>query len=418
LADTVPRHDPYAALRIPNFRWFIVSAFTQTIATQIQTIVVGWQVYQQTHDALSLGLVGLAEALPYVAVALYAGHIADLGGRRRVAVISSIGMLLCAAALFVYTMHPDVLAHGRVWPIYIVIFLSGIARSFVRPASSALAAELVERELFPNAVAWRTSVWQFAAVVGPAVGGVLYGFAGPRLAYGVVVVLMVISTVALLFIAHQERLPEASTMPIGESLKVGVRFVFQQPVVLAAMTLDLFSVLFGGATALLPIFAADILHVGTEGLGILRAAPAIGSVVIGLYIAHRPPFRHAGKTLLIAVAFFGVCMIGFGLSHSFYLSLALLTLSGAADNISVVIRSTLVQSVTPDHLFGRVAAVNQIFIGSSNQIGEFESGVAAKLLGAAPSVIVGGVMTLVVVGLAAWHWPQLRTLREIKELAV
>jgi predicted MFS family arabinose efflux permease len=383
-----------------------------TVAREGQIVVVGWQVFEQTKDPLALGLIGLAEALPFIAVALYAGHIADRANRRVIALAGTLGLLLSGIALLAFTLRPDVIAHGRVWPIYLVIFLSGIARSFTRPALTALSADVIPRELYPSAVAWRTSTWQFAAVVGPALGGVLYGFSGPAAAYAVVSVLMLVALVGLWFVVHEAKPAPKEEMTIGESLQIGIRFVWRQPVILAAMSLDLFSVLFGGATALLPVFA-KLLRVGPQGLGVLRAAPAVGSVVMGLWLAHRPPLRRAGPALFGCVALFGLTMIGFALSTNFWLSLALLTLSGMADNVSVVIRSTLVQIVTPEHLLGRVSAVNQIFIGSSNEIGAFESGVAARLMGVVQSVVFGGVMTLVVVGVTMWRAPRLRQMREL-----
>lgn len=405
-------HDPYGPLRIRNFRWLILAYGASTVAREAQIVVVSWQVYQQTRDPLSLGMIGLAEALPFIAVALYAGHIADRGSRRAIALLGTIGIAISAAALLAFTLHPSMLASGHVWPIYGVIFASGIARSFTRPAVTALSAEVIPRELYASAVAWRTSTWQFAAVVGPAMGGLLYGFGGATLAYTVVLVLFGMAIVALRLISHQSAPRAGSTDTVAESLKVGLRFLLAQPVLLSAMTLDLFSVLFGGATALLPIFA-ELLGTGPQGLGLLRAAPAIGSLIIALFLAHRPPLRHAGATLFCVVALFGLTMIGFALSRSFYLSLGLLTLSGMADNVSVLIRGTLLQTRTPHELLGRVSSVNQIFIGSSNEIGAFESGLAARLLGTVPSVIFGGVMTLVVVTIIASTSKSLRTMREI-----
>ncbi|MGZ7033341.1 MAG: MFS transporter, partial [Thermoanaerobaculia bacterium] len=296
--------DPYASLRIPNFRRILASYGLATMARESQMVVVGWQVYDATHDPLSLGLVGLSEALPFIAVALYAGHIADRISRRTIAVAGTFSLLLSAIALLVFTMRGDI-ANGRVWPIYLVIFLSGIARSFTRPATTALSADVVPRELYANAVTWRSSTWQFSAIAGPAIGGLLYGFSGITAAYATVAVLMAIAVVVLLFVAIEEKVRERSEITIGESLRVGLRFLRHQPVVLPAMTLDLFSVLFGGATALLPIFAR-MLHVGPQGLGVLRAAPAVGSVIVGVVIAHRPPIRRAGRLLLACVAMFGV----------------------------------------------------------------------------------------------------------------
>lgn len=405
------RHDAYAALRIPNFLWLILSYAASTIGREAQIVVVSWQVFELTNDPLSLGLIGLAEALPFVAVALYAGHIADRTARRPIAIAGTFGMLLSAVALLLFTTT-GMIAHGRVWPIYLVIFLSGIARSFTRPAVTALSAEVVSRNLYPNSVAWRSSTWQFAAILGPAAGGLAYGFAGAAAAYVGVTVLMVLSLFALGSITHNVRPQHTTNMRVGESVSTGLRFLFGQPVLLGAMTLDLFSVLFGGATALLPIFAR-MLHVGPQGLGVLRAAPAAGSLLTGVIVAHRPPMRRNGVVLFAAVATFGVCIIAFGLSRNFWLSLALLTLSGMADNVSVLIRGTLLQMMTPQHLFGRVSSVNQIFIGASNEIGAFESGLAARLFGTVPSVIFGGVMCLIVVGVVASLSPPLRRLREI-----
>jgi len=405
-------HDPYAALRVRNFLWLILGYATSTVAREAQIVVVGWQVFALTRDPLSLGLIGLAEALPLIAMALYAGHVADRVSRRTVAIAGTFAVLLSAVALFFFTTT-GLIAHGRVWPVYAVIFVSGIARSFTRPALTALSAELVPRELYTNAVTWRSSAWQAAAVGGPALGGLLYGFSGPALAYGVVSALTAVSLVGVALIAHDVR-PEPSGSSVIESVKLGLRFLFRQPVLLPAMTLDLFSVLFGGATALLPIFA-ERMHAGPQGLGLLRAAPAAGSIVVGLVVAHRAPMRRAGRALFACVGIFGLCMIAFALSRSFWLSMSLLGLSGAADQVSVIIRGTLMTTLTPRELLGRVSAVNQIFIGSSNEIGAFESGVAARILGVVPSVIFGGVMTLVVITIVAMWSRPLREMRELQQ---
>jgi MFS family permease len=301
-----------------------------------------------------------------------------------------------------------------VWPIYLVIFASGIARSFLQPSRTALSAELVPRPLYPNAVTWRSSTWQLAAVLGPALGGIIYGFGSVTAAYTVDASLMLLGVLAIARIQHAVAARRHGGESVRQSLASGIRFVRTQPVVLGAMALDLFSVLFGGATALLPIFADTILHVGPEGLGILRAAPAAGAVVMSLALAHRPPLERAGRTLLVNVALFGISMIVFGLSRSFVLSLAVLAVSGMVDTVSVVVRSTLLQVLTPEHLLGRVSSVNAIFIGSSNEIGAFESGLAAKLLGTVPSVVLGGLATLLVVTVTAIRVPELRRLREIR----
>jgi MFS family permease len=406
------RHDPYVSLRNPNFLWYVASLVALTLGTQIQATVVAWQVYALTKDPLSLGLVGLAEALPFITAALYAGHIADRHDRKLLSMIALAVQLVCGVSLLLLTVYARRLLSVTVLPIFAVVGVSGLARSFLQPARTALGAEIVPRHTYTNAITWRSSLWQFAAVVGPAAGGIIYGFSGARLAYIVETVLCAIGLVLFSRIAYT-RLPAVVTeMTIGENLTVGIRFLMTQPELLGAQLLDLFSVLFGGAPALLPIFASEILHVGPQGLGILRAAPAAGAVLISVLLVHRR-MRNAGPILFICVAAFGACWILFALSRWFWVSLALLFISGMLDNVSVVIRSTLLTLRTPPHLLGRVSAVNQIFIGSSNEIGSFESGVAAKLLGTVRSVIFGGLITLGVVGVTAWKIPPLRRLDEL-----
>jgi predicted MFS family arabinose efflux permease len=293
-----------------------------------------------------------------------------------------------------------------------VVFASGLARSFFQPARTALGADIVPRETYANAVTWRSSLWQFAAVVGPALGGILYGFSGARMAYTAEAILCVVALALFARIAYSRHAVLEQSESIGENLTVGIRFLLKQRELLGAQLLDLFSVFFGGAVALLPIFASEILHVGPQGLGVLRAAPAAGAVLISVLLVHRS-LRKAGPTLFLCVAAFGVCWIAFALSRSFWLSLVILLISGMVDNVSVVIRSTLLTLRTPQHLLGRVSAVNQIFIGSSNEIGSFESGVAARLLGTVTSVVFGGLVTLGVVGVTAWKIPALRELDEL-----
>jgi hypothetical protein len=325
----------------------------------------------------------------------------------------TFGLAMSAVVLLVLTLTPGAITAERIWPVYLVVALSATARSFSRPAFFALSADVVPLELYPRAIAWRTSSWHLAAVVGPAAGGLLYGYAGPAAAYTAVVIAMSLSLAIIGSVSHRTRpaAPEEA-VPLRESLVGGIRFVKSEPLLLGAMTLDLFAVLFGGAVALLPAFA-KLLNAGPEGLGLLRAAPAIGSIATGIVIAHRPPFRRAGFALFSSVAAFGGCMILFALSRQFWLSFAALVASGCFDNVSVVIRSTLLQTRTPEYLLGRVSAVNQIFIGSSNEIGAFESGVAARLLGVVPSVLAGGFATLFVVGIIALWVPNLRKLHEL-----
>lgn len=389
-----------------------------TISSQIQGVVVAWQIYDITHDPLSLGLMGLAEALPFIGMSLYAGHVADLFNRHRIAVTALGVQLACSLSLLVFNLIPGFLRVHGAWPFYAVIFVSGLARSFLQPARNALGAEIVDRSLYANAVAWRSSTWQTAAVVGPALGGLIYGFTSPRVAYIADAIMMAIALFTFWTIHYEGRVVVANGESIGESLRSGLRFVFGESILLSALTLDLFSVLLGGAEALLPVFADQILHVGPEGLGILRAAPAAGAVLASVYLAHRPPFMRAGRTLLYAVGTFALCIVGFGISHSFLLSAALLAISGMADNVSVLIRSTLLQVLTPAHLLGRVSSVNSIFVGSSNELGAFESGVAARLLGTVTSVVLGGLASLGVVAGIGVAVPRLRRLEGIDEAAL
>ena len=411
----VPRpHDPYASLRIPEFRWFIVSVFTMTMATQIQGIVVGWQIYAITHDPLSLGLIGLAEALPFLSISLPAGHTADRLNRRTITLLSLAAMLACSASFLVFSLHPWVLALRGAWPFYVVIFVSGIARAFLNPARAALLAEIIPRASYANASAWRSSAWQTAAVAGPAIGGLLYGFSSATVAYTADSVLMFSAVLCFAAVRYTPSARAPRNESIGESLRTGIRFVFHTPVILGALTLDLFSVLLGGAEALLPVFASDILHVGPEGLGILRAAPAVGAVLMSVYLAHRRPMERAGRAMLVAVATFAITIVGFGLSRSVALSFVLLAVSGMADNVSVVVRATLLQLMSPPEMLGRISAVNAIFIGSSNELGAFESGVTARLLGTVPAVVMGGLASLGVVGVVSRTVPQLRKLERLE----
>lgn len=413
-APVVAERDAFAALRIPAFRRYIVCLLALTLGIQIQGTVVGWQVYDLTHDPLALGLIGLAEALPAIATALYAGHVADTRDRRSIALIALLVLVACSIALWMLSRPlvagAPIAQPDRLRAIYAVIVVSGVARAFLQPARQALSAELVPRDLYPNAITWRSGSWQLAAVLGPALGGGLYAAGGTTLAYAVDAALMITSVAVLLSVHHVPPPREMSNENMFASLTSGLRFVFREPIILGALSLDLFSVLFGGAMALLPVFAAEILHVGPAGLGVLRAAPAAGAVVTSILLTRFPPFQNTGRTLLLAVAGFGACMIGFGLSRNVLLSAFLLWASGAFDMVSVVVRSTLLQVRTPIDLMGRVSAVNQLFIGSSNEIGGFESGVTARWFGTAQSVVFGGFATLAVVAFIAWRLPSLRQL--------
>lgn len=407
------KSNPYAALRIPEFRLYVSARFFVTLAIQVQSVVVAWQVYELTKDPLSLGLIGLAEAIPSIGVSLYAGHVADVVQRKKIILFCVTTLLACSSALLAFTFAPETFfgLYGVV-PIYLVIFLSGIARGFLSPAYFSFMPQLVPRDLYTNAVTWNSTLWETATIAGLALGGVLYIF-GVKAAYTIDVALTLLG-LSLLAMIGNKSLPEATTEEgVAEKIKAGLRFVFHNKLILSAISLDLFAVLFGGAVALLPIFAAEVLHVGSVGLGVLRASPSIGALLMAFYITHNPIEKNTGKILLYCVAGFGICMILFALSTNFWLSLFILVLSGGFDCISVIIRSTLLQTKTPENMKGRVSAVNHIFVGSSNEIGMFESGLVAKLIGAVPSVIFGGCMTLAVVGVTAWVSKSLRTLQRL-----
>ena len=402
-------HDPYQALRSAEYRWYLLGCAPLFMAAQIQSLVMGWQVYSMTHDPLSLGLIGLAEALPFLGLALFGGWAADRWERRNLSLISMSVLLVGAIILLLLNLGPGPRA---VWPFYLVQGLAGLARAFYRPAYNALGTELIPREAYQNAATWRSSVFFSATVVGPALGGLLYGFAGPLCAYGTEAGFIAFSLFALGRVRRRPR-PLTAETQLARSLIEGVRFVFSHRLILSVLSLDLFAVLFGGAVALLPAFASDVLQVGPRGLGLLRAAPALGGVLMSVVLAHWPQSRSMGKTLLYCVALFGLTWIGFAWSTSFVLSWLLLAAGGAFDNVSVVLRATLVQMKTPPEMMGRVQAINGFFIGSSNELGAFESGVAARLFGLIPSVVLGACITLVVVAVTAWRVPELRKLSRL-----
>jgi MFS family permease len=401
-------HDPYAALRFPEYRAFLAGMVAVFVATQVQSAVLGWQIYLLTGDPLSLGLVGLAEAIPFLSLTLVGGWAADRGDRRLLAIAGLVAIGGSGAWLLAVSLG----APASALPLYAAQGLAGLGRALFRPATSALGAEIVPREHYHNAASWRSSFFHASMVLGPALGGALIALGGPRLAYAVVLVLVAGGLVAL---ARVSRRPLTAAAPEGlaAALADGVRFVFGQPLILGALSLDLFAVLFGGAAALLPVFARDVLGVGEIGFGFLRAAPAVGSVIMSLALVRFGHLRRAGRTLLWAVAGFGVTWIAFAFSRSYLLSALLLAAGGALDNVSVVLRSVLVQTYTPREKMGRVSAVNGFFIGSSNELGAFESGVAARLLGVVPSVVFGGAMTLLTVAAVAWRAPALRRLERI-----
>lgn len=397
-----------SAVRHPDLLRFISARFLATLAAQIQIVAVGWQIYAITGDPLDLGLIGLSQFIPFVTLILPAGHAADHYRRSRIVTFCYVTEALCAVMMLLITLR----SVQSTWPIFLAMVLLGGARAFSMPASQSQLPNLVPPEFFTRAVALNSSSYQTASVLGPALGGFLY-LAGPMVVYTSVLVLALAA--ALLMVQVRGGSQHTTTMrePASwQTLLSGLKFVGSRPVVLGAISLDLFAVLFGGATALLPLFARDILHVGPGGLGLLRTAPGVGAAICAVIIAMSPIARNAGAWMFGGVAVFGVATIVFGVSTNFYLSMLALTVLGAADMVSVYVRHLLVQLETPDYIRGRVSAVSSVFIGASNELGDFESGVTAKWWGAVRAVVIGGVATLVVTGLWTRLFPLLWRMQE------
>jgi MFS family permease len=390
--------EAFAVIHVRNFRFYLLYRIFMTMASLMQSVIVGWQIYAISHNVLWLGFIGLAEVIPQVGISLFAGHYIDLWNRRKIVNYTTLLLIFGAVILLIYSSDTAYFAERYgIIPIFVTIFLTGLARGILGPAQVALLGQLVPRNLYANAATWNSANWQVAAVMGPAIGGLIYGFWGIIPAYSLVLGLYTFSFFMIMLIKAGRHEIIETAEGVFTRIRSGISFVFKTPELLGAFSLDMFAVLFGGAVAMLPVFASDILHVGPQGLGLLRACPAIGATLMAFVLMFRPPMKDTGKILFICVIGFGLCMIGFGLSKSFILSGVLLILSGAFDNVSVVIRGTILQLFTPDEMRGRVASVNSIFIGSSNELGAFESGVTAKLMGLVPSVVFGGIMTLVVV---------------------
>ncbi len=398
-ADSKPKTDSFAALRYKDFRSYLGMRFFFTFAYQMQAVIIGFYIYQITKSVFALGLVGLCEAIPAIGIALYGGYVADKSEKRKMLLVISMLVLFASLVMFTVTLKsvaPYIHKGWIVSIIYLMIFLNGLARAFYGPATFTIYANSIPREIYPNGSTWSSSSWQIASILGPAAGGLIYGFYGITAAFAVILVFLVLSIVLIYRLRSYPPvfIPKEN---IWKSLSEGIHFVFQSKMLIWAMSLDLFSVFFGGAVALLPVFADDILKVGSQGLGIMRAVSSLGAVLTMLAMARFSPMGKPWRNLLIAVTGFGLSIIGFGFSRIFYLSLFFLFTEGAFDSISVIIRGTIMQLLTPDKMRGRVSAVNSMFIGSSNEIGAFESGTAAKLLGTVPSVIFGGSMTLLIV---------------------
>ena len=410
-SPTQVTHDPIAAVRIPEYRNFIVSRFLFIMGLRMMGTLVGWWIYELTNDPFSIGLIGLSEVIPAVSLALYAGHVIDRSEKRSMLLRGVACYVLCAIVLFFLSseLARDFLkANGVVLCIYVMVFMTGIVRSFTGPIFGAIIASIVPRHLLQNAITWSQGTWLSASVTGHAMGGILIALLGIHYTLLCIVVIITASLVVMFQLKPKPATHSNLEQRTWESVKEGLRFVWKTKEVLGALTLDLFAVLFGGAVAMVPVFARDILKIGAEGFGILNAAADIGSICIVIFLTISPLRKKQGKKLLMAVGGFGICIICFALSKWFILSFVLLMLAGMLDGISVVVRGTILQLRTPDHIRGRVMSVNSMFINSSNELGQFESGVAARLLGVVPSVIFGGAMTLGVVIVSWFKAPTLR----------
>jgi MFS family permease len=408
-SSTDPRLAGRVAFNYPNFVSYTLARFFVNVALEMQSVAVGWQVYEITRRPIDLGYVGLAQFAPGFVLFLFAGHAADLFDRRKLLMACYAGFALCSALLLAISVFSPHSVHA----IYVVLVLIGVFRSFSFPVSRAILPQLVPEEHFSNAVAWNASTFQVATIAGPAVGGVAYAlFHGPEAVYAIAVIVSIFSTVLTVRIrpfAASPQKPIAKREPISpRTVLAGFRFIWTNKLILGSISLDMFAVLLGGAVALLPVYAKTILHTGPWGLGLLRSAPGVGAAITAIVVAHRPIQRRAGLTMLLAVGAFGVLTIIFGISHSLILSLVVLFLTGAADMVSVIIRAMLVQVATPDEMRGRVNAVDFLFIGVSNELGEFESGLTAQWFGTVPAVVLGGVGTLLVIATWAWIFPELR----------
>ena len=402
--STVSRTRPGAAFAFRDFRLYQFARLLTVVGIEAQSLAVGWQVYSITHRALDLGLVGLVQFLPGVLLSVVAGNAADHYDRRNLLRLCFIAYALCSVLLLVIALrHP-----ATVVPIYGVLILLGVVRAFSGPTGQSLMPQLVPADIFPNAVAWGASAFQVATIFGPAVGGMVYGYSETAATVYAMSACTCTASVVLLSAMHVRTGRMESRALSWETFLAGFRYVWRHQIILGSISLDLFAVLLGGAVALLPVYAQEILHVGPIGLGWLRAAGGIGAVITAIVLAYFPLRRRSGPAMLACVALFGVSIIVFGVSHSFWLSMLALTVGGAGDMISVFVRGTLVQLATPPEMRGRVSAVNMLFIGASNELGQFESGVTAQWFGAVPAVIIGGVGTIVVVGIWTLIFPKLR----------
>lgn len=395
--------EAYKALQFPEFRAYVTGNTLFTIALLIQEVVLAYEIYKITHNPLALGLIGLAEAVPFISLVLFGGHFADNRDKKKIMQVT-LSLIIAASIFLLYSSSqlrsadPDF----HIYSIYAVIFIIGLSKGFFSPAASSLNPFLVPKEVFANAATWNSSFWQLGSILGPGVAGFLYAYAGLSGSL-ITVIALLLGVMVCIFQIENRPVPVKTVQheSIWHSLREGIAYVFKTKIILYSISLDLFSVLFGGVIAILPIFAEDILKVGAEGLGILRAAPSVGAVVTMVTLVYFPPLKHAWRNLILAIAGFGIATFVFGLSTNFWLSVTALFFTGAFDSISVVIRQTVLRFYTPDEMRGRVSSVNGVFVSTSNEMGAFESGVAAKFFGTVPSVLIGAGVTMVLVSLVA-----------------
>jgi len=411
--------DAYKALQFPEFRAYVTGNTLFTIALLIQEVVLAYEIYKITHNPLALGLIGLAEAVPFISLVLFGGHFADNRDKKKIMQVT-LSFIIASSVFLLYSStqlqsaDPDF----HIYSIYAVIFIIGLSKGFFSPAASSLNPFLVPKEVFANAATWNSSFWQLGSILGPGVAGFLYVYAGLSGSL-ITVIALLLGVMVCIFQIENRPVPVKTVQheSIWHSLREGISYVFKTKIILYSISLDLFSVLFGGVIAILPIFAEDILKVGAEGLGILRAAPSVGAVVTMVTLVYFPPLKHAWRNLILAIAGFGVATLVFGVSTNFWLSVTALFFTGAFDSISVVIRQTVLRFYTPDEMRGRVSSVNGVFVSTSNEMGAFESGVAAKFFGTVPSVLLGAGVTLVLVSLVALTSKELFDLKVDQKIA-
>ncbi|MEN9702736.1 MAG: hypothetical protein RLZZ209_161 [Bacteroidota bacterium] len=411
--------DAYKALQFPEFRAYVTGNTLFTIALLIQEVVLAYEIYKITHNPLALGLIGLAEAVPFISLVLFGGHFADNRDKKKIMQVT-LSMIIASSVFLLYssTQLQSADQDFHIYSIYAVIFIIGLSKGFFSPAASSLNPFLVPKEVFANAATWNSSFWQLGSILGPGVAGFLYAYAGLSGSLMTVIALL-LGVMFCIFQIENRPVPVKTVQheSIWHSLREGIAYVFKTKIILYSISLDLFSVLFGGVIAILPIFAEDILKVGAEGLGILRAAPSVGAVVTMVTLVYFPPLKHAWRNLILAIAGFGVATLIFGVSTNFWISVVALFFTGAFDSISVVIRQTVLRFYTPDEMRGRVSSVNGVFVSTSNEMGAFESGVAAKFFGTVPSVLLGAGVTLVLVSLVALTSKELFDLKVDQKIA-